>query len=109
MKQSIEEGFTLDVLQNYTTYQRLFKLYQKLEFDVDVPSKKARRLLIKLVNEHTETVEAKVKIIVDHFRNHEVKEIEGQARAMIVVSSRKQCVQYFKEVNLQLKSSGVDY
>jgi type I restriction enzyme R subunit len=35
MKQSIFEGFTLDVLSNYTTYKRYFKVSQKEGEDID--------------------------------------------------------------------------
>jgi type I restriction enzyme R subunit len=33
MRQAIEEGFILDVLQNYVTYETYFKLAKKIEDD----------------------------------------------------------------------------
>ena len=50
MKQAIDEGFILDVLQNYTTYKRYFKILQSSEDDVEVPESKVMRELINYVD-----------------------------------------------------------
>ena len=44
MRQAIEEGFILDVLEHYTCYKRYYKLIQKVETeDPEVPRRKAAR------------------------------------------------------------------
>ena len=43
MRQAIEEGFIMDVLQNYTTYKRFFGLIKQVENDPEVPRKKGRQ------------------------------------------------------------------
>ena len=106
MKQSIYEKFTLDVLQNYTTYKRYFKIKKNKDKEIEVPVTQAKKKIVKLVEENQSTISAKVGVILDHFIEIGSKEILGKSRGMIVVHSRKDCVKYFKEVNKQLKQRG---
>jgi type I restriction enzyme R subunit len=109
MKQSIHEGFTLDVLQNYTTYKRYFKVKQTKDGDVEIPTGKGKQQLVKFVDSHEMTISSKVQIMLDHWIDKGSKEIQGKSRGMIVTQSRKHCVWYFKEINKQLKERGIDY
>ena len=109
MRQSVHEGFTLDVLANYTTYKRYLKLNQVCAKDRNLPVAKASAELIKYVDSHEQTIQYKVNIMLDHWINKASKKIEGRARAMIVTQSRKHCVQYFQEVNRQLRDRGLSY
>ena len=43
MRQAIEEGFIMDVLQNYTTYKRFFGLVKQIEDDPEVPRRRPPR------------------------------------------------------------------
>ena len=45
MRQAIVENFILDVLENYTTFKRYFKLVKSIETDKEYEKKKAVRLL----------------------------------------------------------------
>ncbi len=95
MRQAIEEGFILDVLKNYTNYKVAYKLLQKLEDeDREVDSKKAKIKLNQWVMLHDHNVSQKVKVIVEHFRKHIMHLLGGQAKAMVVTSSRKAAVRY---------------
>ena len=67
MKQSITEGFTLDVLQNYTTYSRWFKLNKEVKEDKELPKNKVMEELVRFVDGHSITIKHKVKIILEHF------------------------------------------
>lgn len=109
MRQSISEGFTLDVLRNYTTYKRYFKLKQTSGEDIELPSSEGKKELVKFVDSHEITIRDKVGIMLDHFISKGSKGIQGKGRGMIVVRSRKDCVRYFKEVNKQLKERGIKY
>lgn len=109
MKQSISEGFTLDVLKNYTTYKRFFKLKQLSGEDIEIPSSEGKRELLNFVDSHEITVRQKVGIILEHFITKGSRGIEGKGRGMIVVRSRKDCVRYYKIVNRQLKERGIRY
>ena len=109
MYQSIHEGFTLDVLQNYTTYKRYFKVKQTKDGDIEVPTGKGKRELIRYVDSHEMTIRNKVQIMLDHWIDKGSKEIQGRSRGMIVTQSRKHCVWYFKEINKQLEERGMTY
>ena len=102
MKQSIHEGYTLDVLLNYTTYKRYFKVKEVKEGAIEIDTAQGTKEIFNYVDSHQVTIQNKVKIILDHFFNKSSKEIQGKSRGMIVVKTRKLCVQYFKEINNQL-------
>ncbi len=109
MKQSINEGFTLDVLDNYTTYQQWFKLNKKIEEDKELPRMKVMRRLINFVDDRDYTITRKVKIILDQFVNATSKKLEGRGRGMVVVRSRLHCVKYKMEFDKQIKDLGLSY
>lgn len=109
MYQSINEGFTLDVLQNYTTFKRYFKVKQINNEDISISSSKGKKELVKFVDSHELTIQNKVGVILDHFITKGSREIQGKARGMIVVPSRVMCVRYFFEINKQLKERGISY
>ncbi len=109
MYQSIHEGFTLDVLQNYTTYSRYFKVKQTKTGEIEIPTSKGKKELVRFVDSHEQTIQYKVNIILDHWIDLGSKEIQGRSRAMVVTQSRKHCVQYFFEINRQLKERGISY
>jgi type I restriction enzyme R subunit len=109
MYQSIHEGFTLDVLQNYTTYKRYFKVKQTKDGDIEVPTGKGKLELLSYVDSHEMTIRSKAQIMLDHWIDKGSKEIQGRSRGMIVTQSRKHCVWYFKEINRQLEERGLFY
>jgi hypothetical protein len=45
MRQAIAEGFIMDVLKNYITYQTFYRLLKACEDDLNVERKKAARAL----------------------------------------------------------------
>ena len=95
MRQAIEEGFILDVLKNYTNYKVAYQLAQKLkEADQSVDSKRAKVKLNQWVRLHDHNIAQKVQIIVEHFREYVLGLLDGQAKAMVVTSSRKEAVRY---------------
>ena len=106
MRQSIGEGFTLDVLKSFTPVKRWFKLKGTGE-DVKLPESKGKRELIKWVDSNPETISRKCSIIVDHLLNTTVKSIEGRGKGMIIVRSIKDSVMFFSEMNKQLKEKGL--
>lgn len=95
MRQAIEEGFILDVLKNYTNYKVAYQLAQKMEAaDKEVDSKKAKVKLNRWVRLHDYNIAQKVKVIIEHFRENVMGLLGGQAKAMVVTSSRKEAVRY---------------
>lgn len=110
MKQSIAEGYTLDVLEHFMSYKRWFKLKQEDEKeDLELPEGKVKKELMKFVDSHHETIRQKVAIILNQFVHHTQKQIRGRARAMVVVRSRKHCVLFQQEMVKQMKALRLPY
>ncbi|CAM2792312.1 Type I restriction endonuclease subunit R [Vibrio rarus] len=95
MRQAIEEEFILDVLQNYTSYRVAYQLaHDNPTSDQEVDSKKAASKMAKWVRLHPYNIAQKVETIVEHF-NEKVKHLlGGEAKAMVVTSSRLEAVRY---------------
>lgn len=102
MRQAIEEGFILDVLQRYTTYSTYFKMIKKTEDDPSMPAKKAAKKLCKFMRLHPRNVSQKTEIIIEHFRSCIMPLINGRAKAMVVTDSRLQAVRYMLAFNRYL-------
>ena len=94
MRQAIEEGFIMDVLQNYTTYKRFFGLVKQIEDDPDVPRRQAAKALTHYLELHPVNIEQVVSVIVEHFRLYVMNELGGRAKAMVVTGSRLAAVKY---------------
>lgn len=109
MRQAIEEGFILDVLENYTTYKAYWNLLKKIEDDPQYDRTKATLLLKSFVGLHERTIERKVAIMLEHFSDKVAHRIDGKARAMIVTSSRLQAVRYKLAVDAYLRAHGLPY
>ncbi|MEJ0092845.1 MAG: type I restriction endonuclease [Methylocella sp.] len=106
MKQAIEEGFIMDVLQNYTTYKRFYGLVKKIEDDPEVPRQKAVKELTRFLELHPVNIEQVVSVIVEHFRANVMHELGGRAKAMVVTGSRLSAVKYKLAFDLYVKARG---
>ncbi len=105
MRQAIEEGFILDVLQNYMTYKAYYELEKAVEDDPILKTKKAQRKVARFAHMHPTAISQKVEVIVEHFRRHVMAEIAGQAKAMVVTSSREAALKYYSSIRVRLISS----
>ena len=108
MRQAIEEGFILDVLQNYTTYELYFKLTKAIEEDPKFNKKKAAKAIGKYVAFHPHNLSQKTEIIIEHFRDIVSKKIGGRAKAMLVCGSRLHAKRYFEEFGKYIAEKGYD-
>jgi type I restriction enzyme R subunit len=106
MRQAIEEGFILDVLQNYTTYKRFFGLVKQIENDPDVPKKQAAKALGQFLELHPVNIEQVVAVIIEHFRLKVMHELGGRAKAMVVTGSRLSAVKYKQAFDRYIKDRG---
>ena len=106
MKQAIEEGFILDVLQNYTTYKTYFKLSKEIEEDPNVNKKQAARAIGRFLSLHPHNLAQKTEVMVEHFRQVVSRKIGGKAKAMVVSSSRLHAVRYKEEFDKYIKEKG---
>ena len=105
MRQAIEEGFILDVLKGYSTYDGAFKLEQS-GVDKEVKSGKAKKKLFVAAEMHPTSIAQKVTVIVEHFREHVMHLLGGRAKAMVVTSSRKAAGRYKIEFDKYIKKHG---
>lgn len=106
MRQAIEEGFILDVLQNYMTYKAYYQLEKAIEDDPELSGRKGQRKVARYANLHPTAIGQKVEIIVEHFRRHVMHELGGQAKAMIVTQSREHALKYYFGVKNYMKAEG---
>jgi len=95
MRQAIEEGFILDVLQNYMTYKQYYKLEKAIEDNPAFKGRKAHRKVARFAMLHPTAIAQKVEVIVEHFRRHVLKELNGEAKAMVVTQSREYALKYY--------------
>ena len=98
MRQAIEEGFILNVIQNYMTYDTCFKIAKTTEDNPDVPASRAAKVIRRYQELHPYNISQKSQIIVETFRETTRHKIGGRAKMMVVTSSRLAAVRYFHEV-----------
>lgn len=103
MRQAIEEGFILDVLQNYTTYKSYYELEKVIENDPRFKGTKAARKVARYVS--LTTVDQKAAVIIEHFRRHVQSSLNGQAKAMIVTQSRAHAYRHYEAIKGYIKDN----
>ena len=96
MRQAIEEGFILDVLQHYIDYDAYYRIVKQAEDDPDLPKRRTSVALAKFMAIHPYNIAQKTEVIIEHFRNN-VRHLMGRrAKAMVVTSSRLAAVRYMQ-------------
>ena len=106
MRQAIEEGFILDVLQNYVTYKTYFEINKAIEDDPELETIAAKRKIAKYIELHDTNIAQKVEIIIEHFKNRIMQELGGKAKAMVITSSRQAAVKYRNEFETYIAKHG---
>ncbi|MGO3090621.1 MAG: type I restriction endonuclease subunit R [Galactobacter sp.] len=113
MKQAIQEGFILDVLQNYTTWDMAARIAEKAKAerlmgdgaaqadhgssgidDQEIDVRRGSRAYIDFVELHPTHVASKVDVILKHYSTVVQKQLGGRAKAMVVTESRAAAVKY---------------
>jgi type I restriction enzyme R subunit len=108
MRQAIDEGFIMDVLANYTTYDTYYKLANSGGEDPNVPVGKASAALARFVSLHPTNLAQKAEIIVEHFRQKTQAKMQGRAKAMVVTRSRLHAVRYKQAIDAYIAKKGYD-
>ncbi|WP_416189814.1 type I restriction endonuclease subunit R [Neisseria sp. CCUG17229] len=108
MKQAIEEGFILDVLKNYTTYQSFYEIHKTIEENPEFDSKKAQQRLKSFVEKSEHSIAVKADIMVSHFLDRVVKtkRLKNQAKAMIITQNIEMAIKYHQAVCKILAEKG---
>ena len=108
MKQAIEEGFILDVLNNYTEYNTFYKVLKSSEDDPALKTIEAKKQIYRTAMMSPENIEQRIAIIVSHFRDNVKNELGGQAKAMIVTNWREEAVRYYFALKKYLADHAID-
>ena len=108
MRQAIEEKFILDVLQNYTPYKLAFRLaHSGLDFDETTVDKSAAlKGVMGWVRLHPYNISQKVQVVVEHFKDTVAPLLNGQGKAMVVVSSRIEAVRWKIAIDKYIAEQG---
>ncbi|TVQ42433.1 MAG: type I restriction endonuclease subunit R, partial [Wenzhouxiangella sp.] len=106
MRQAIEEEFIVDVLQNYTTYEAYYQLEKTIEDDPAFKGRRAQARVARYASLHPTAIDQKVEVIVEHFRRHVARELNGLAKAMVVTQSREHALRYWQHLNAYIETKG---
>jgi type I restriction enzyme, R subunit len=106
MRQAIEEGFIMDVLQNYTTYKTYYKLIHNSAEDPNVERKAAATALARFMRLHPHNIAQKTEVMVEHFHTVTRHKIGGRAKAMVVTGSRLEAVRYKQGFDRYIREKG---
>jgi type I restriction enzyme R subunit len=105
MRQAIDEGYILDVLANYITYDTKWRLRnaaveqaESRTANPEVDAGKAKAKLVRLAELHPKSMEQKAKLIVDDFRENIAGRLGGRAKAMVVTSSRQHALDLYQAI-----------
>lgn len=108
MRQAIEEGFILDVLQNYMTYDTCFRIAKTTQDNPDVHASRAAKIIRKFQELHPYNISQKSQIIVETFRDTTRHKIGGKGKMMVITSSRLAAVRYYHEVKRYINEQKYD-
>ncbi|MFD5041941.1 type I restriction endonuclease subunit R [Streptomyces sp. NPDC058377] len=108
MRQAIEEGFILDPLRNYVTYNTYWKLVNQNPDEREVDPSKANSLLARYALTHEYTVSQHAQVIVEHFLTHSRGRLGGRAKSMVVTSSRQSAVEMARAIKSYIKDRDYD-
>ena len=108
MRQAIEEGFILDVLQNYMTYETCFKIAKTTEDNPDLPASRAAKVIRRYQELHPYNISQKSQIIVETFRETTRHKIGGRGKMMVITSSRLAAVRYYHEIKRYIREQKYD-
>ncbi len=106
MKQAIEEGYILDVLRGYHSFQMAFKVAGTAGAEVEVDQAEATMRVKRWVKLNPQTIAQKAALIVEHFRENVAALLEGHAKAMVVTDSRLAAVRYKREIDKYVAHKG---
>ena len=106
MKQAIEEGYILNVLDNYVTWKTYCHINKAIQDDPELASITAKRKMARFIDLHDTNIAQKVEIIIEHFRANVAGCLGGKAKAMVITSPRPAAVKYRQEFEKYIKVKG---
>jgi type I restriction enzyme R subunit len=108
MRQAIDEGFILDVLKYYTTFETSYKITKTVEDNPEVEEPPATKAVKAFHDNHEFVIEQKVALMVEKIREITLRKIDGRGKAMVVSPSRAHAVRYFLAMKDYCARKGYD-
>ncbi|WP_020670247.1 type I restriction endonuclease subunit R [Amycolatopsis nigrescens] len=112
MAQAIEEGFILDVLTNYSTYDMFLRVKNTLEGgegeEIQVNTGEAVSAIVRYAQLHPTAIAQKVRVVIEHFRRNVMGMLGGAAKAMVVTGSRREAVTWSRKLGDYITAQGYD-
>ncbi len=108
MRQAIEEGFILDVLKNYMTYETCYKIAKNSPDNPELEESQTRRAIRRFESLHDYNLQQKTMVMVESFRENTANKIMGKAKAMVVTPSRMHAVRYYQQFVNYIKLKGYE-
>jgi len=109
MAQAIEEGFILDVLTNYSTYDMFLRVKNTLDGDeteIQVNTGETVSNIVRYAQLHPTSIAQKVRVVIEHFRRNVMDMLGGEAKAMVVTSSRIEALSWSRKMNAYIAEQG---
>lgn len=105
MKQAIEEGFILNVLQSFMPYKTFYKINKEIEADPKFQTNKAKKKIARFAMLHETNIAQRVEIVIEHFRDVVLPE-QPWAKAMVITGSRAEAVKYYQAFTKYIADKG---
>ena len=109
MRQAIEEGFIMDVLEHYTTYDSFYKIIKSTEANPEFDKDQAAKKLRVWVESRPETVAKKARIMVEHFHENVAYKMGGEARCMVICNGILRAIDYYYTIKELLTKRNSPY
>lgn len=108
MRQAIDEGFILDVLKYYTTFETSYKVTKTITDNPEFEEPPATKAVKAFHDNHEFVIEQKVALMVEKIREITLRKIDGRGKAMVVSPSRAHAVRFFFAMKNYCAQHGYD-
>lgn len=106
MRQAIDEGFILDVLQFFTPIETSYKVAKTIQENPEYEEPPALKAVREYHDNHQFVIEQTAELIVEKFREITLTKIHGKAKAMVVSPSRAHAVRYYLAIKEYCRQKG---
>lgn len=106
MRQAIDEGFILDVLQFFTPIETSYEIVKSIPDNPEYDEPPAAKAIKAYHDNHQFVIENTMKVIVEQFREITLHKMHGKAKAMVVSPSRAHAVRYYLAMKDYCKKMG---
>ena len=108
MRQAIDEGFILDVLKYYTTFETSYKVAKTITDNPEFEEPPATKAVKAFHDNHEFVIEQKVALMIEKIREITLRKIDGKGKAMVISPSRAHAVRYFLAMKDYCAKKGYD-